>query len=576
MEKLHGYMIEEKDWVTYLNGKMNSVIIDNSAYKIIRLNWPRILDDAEKQNVNRETDKWFLEHREIMEMIPEEKRTELGIPIDIFDENNFFYIVYQEQEGIKLSMDDVNSLEMCEKIDVLLKVSSALKTLHDNGIVHGDINPGCIEIYRGYDNSIQVQILGFENFFFENRKSISPGTYSLWMSPEMALYHKCDSDYLGSDEKYLQYISLSTDIFSLGLIFHQYCSDSGLLPICTKDYPWQEFFTGSRPLVVVNGGVEEIISKMIEAEPGNRPSIDVIIQNLYDIRDWLDIKPIKTEELSEMKEDIEKSVDSGCIEQDMLCDEEFYDLIFVINKAELTKGWLKDICDNVSRFTQRLPFRLLEAKKVVLPIRAKIIWYGDIYLDGDNAIGESKYYWLLDDLCSFEQYIQSEKPIPGCEKPESGIEALCLATELLADSKAKFGTIILCSELGAYDIEMLQGRGVRFTSTVRPVNTCEFISGWNDDYVEPAHPLGYVEKIKDFSEHDITKWRYCGCTSENRFLILYTPPKYPWSEFEYELERCIRVERFEDALEYAMEYGLERFEDVKEYGVEWFEGLMKY
>lgn len=56
-------------------------------------------------------------------------------------------------------MDDVNSLEKSEKIDALLKVSSAIKILHDNGIVHGDLNPGYIEIYKGYDASIQVQIL---------------------------------------------------------------------------------------------------------------------------------------------------------------------------------------------------------------------------------------------------------------------------------------------------------------------------------------------------------------------------------------------------------------------------------
>lgn len=76
----------------------------------------------------------------------------------------------------------------------------------------------------------------------------------------------------------------------------------------------------------------------------------------------------------------------------MLFDEEYYDLIFVINKAEKTKGWLKEICGKVSRFVQTMPFNLLIAGKVVLPIRTKIIWYGDIYLDGDNAISESEYF----------------------------------------------------------------------------------------------------------------------------------------------------------------------------------------
>lgn len=552
METLHGYMIEEKDWVARPNGKENSVIIDNSAYIIIRLNWPRFLDNAEKQNANRETDRWFLVHREIMELIPEEKKTELGIPIDIFDENGFFYIVYKEQEGIKLSMDDINSLEKSEKIDVLLKVSSVIKMLHDNGIVHGELNPGCIEIYKGYDASIQVQILGFENYFFEKKKNISPCTYSVWMSPEMALYQNSVTNASGASHKYLQYISSMSDIFSLGLIFHQYCSDSGHLPICSKDYPWQEFTVGGKPLVDVGWEVEEIISKMIEIEPSNRPPLDVVIQNLQEISGCFEGEPVNSEHFSEVEEYHGKSVDSGRIKQDMLCNEEFYDLIFVINKAELTKGWLKDICGKVSRFAQCMPYSLLKAGKVVLPIRTKIIWYGDIYFDGDNAISESKYFWLPDNLRSFEQYIQLEKAISGCEKPESGIEALCLATELLTESRARFGTIILCSEFGAYDIEMLQKRGQSFNPIVRPINTSEFISGWNDDYVEPLGER-YIKEIEGFSEHDITKWRYCGCTSENRSLILYTPPKYPWSEFEVDLDRCIRVERFEDAMKYGID-----------------------
>lgn len=276
-----------------------------------------------------------------------------------------------------------------------------------------------------------------------------------------------------------------------------------------------------------------------------------MIQILQETKGYATEVIFKAEHISEVEGDQGKTGASAHIEQDMLFDEEYYDLIFVINKAEQTKGWLKEICGKVSRFVQSMPFDFLRAGKVVLLIRTKIIWYGDIYLDGDNAISESEYFWIPDGCRSFERYIQSEEAISGCDKPESGIEALCLATEYLSDSKAKFGIIILCSEFGAYDIEMLQKRGRDFSSKFRPTDTSEFISGWNDYYVEMLGER-YVKQIEGFSEHDITKWRYCGCTIKNISLILITPPKYPWNEFEFCLDRCIRVDRFEDAMKYGI------------------------
>lgn len=73
---------------------------------------------------------------------------------------------------------------------------------------------------------------------------------------------------------------------------------------------------------------------------------------------------------------------------------------------------------------------------------------------------------IPDDLLAFEQFIQLEKAIPVSEKPESGLEALCMATEDLANSSAKNGIIIRCSEVGVYDLEILYQRGQNYSSRV--------------------------------------------------------------------------------------------------------------
>lgn len=151
----------------------------------------------------------------------------------------------------------------------------------------------------------------------------------------------------------------------------------------------------------------------------------------------------------------------------------------------------------------------------------------------------------------FERYIQSKEAISGCDKPESGIEALCLATEHLAESSAKNGMIILCSEFGAYDLDILEKRGLEYTPKVRPLNMREFEAGWNEGWNgDWSEMLGmeYSADIRQYNLHDVTAWRHCGCTLKHRSLVLYTPIQYPWDELECELVRCSRVEELNDAM----------------------------
>lgn len=226
---------------------------------------------------------------------------------------------------------------------------------------------------------------------------------------------------------------------------------------------------------------------------------------------------------------------------------EYYELILVINVAENTSGWLKKTCEELSRIAQSIPFKLQEAGKEVLPIRAKIIWYGDIYLDGLDAIRETEYFWISDSMQLLEKYMQSETAISGSEKPESGIEALCLATERLAESSAKTGMIILCSEFGAYDLDILEKRGLEYTPKVRPLNMRDFEVGWNEEWSEMLG-MEYSADIRQYDSHDFTAWRHCGCTLKNRSLVLYTPIQYPWDELEFDLNRCCRVNELNDAI----------------------------
>lgn len=157
----------------------------------------------------------------------------------------------------------------------------------------------------------------------------------------------------------------------------------------------------------------------------------------------------------------------------------------------------------------------------------------------------TEYFWISDSMQVLEKYMQSETAIPGCEKPESGMEALCLATERLAESSAKNGMIKLCSEFGAYDLDILKKRGVEYTPQVRSLNISEFEEGW-DEF--GSSMLGASGDIQKYDAHDITAWRYCGCTLKLRSLALYTPMQYPWNEIGIIMDRCCIVNEMDDAI----------------------------
>lgn len=251
--------------------------------------------------------------------------------------------------------------------------------------------------------------------------------------------------------------------------------------------------------------------------------------------------------LNVVKEEQVKREISETFEQDMLFDEDYYDLIFVINVAEKTTGWFNKTCNELIRVAQNMPFTLYEAGKEVLPIRAKIIWYGDIYLDGPNAIRETEYFWISDSIQMLEKYMELETAITGSEKPESGMEALCLATERLAESSAKNGMIILCSEFGAYDLDILEKRGSEYTPQVRPLDIGQFVMSWNEDWCDM---LGteYSSDIRQYHPHDCCAWQHCGCRLNHRSLILNTPYQYPWSELEVDLHRCLLAHELDDVI----------------------------
>ena len=105
-----------------------------------------------------------------------------------------------------------------------------------------------------------------------------------WWSPEVALYSKAAASGV-SPNPYKKYISCKADVFSLGIVFHQYCTEGGKPPICTKAQPWQEFNAGKTPQIdsKIEPEFRALIADMLECEPSKRPAMADVHKRLLQI-----------------------------------------------------------------------------------------------------------------------------------------------------------------------------------------------------------------------------------------------------------------------------------------------------
>lgn len=169
-----------------------------------------------------------------------------------------------------------------DKVRIMLTVAMSLADVHKVGVVHGDLDPGNILISRAAGGNLVTKLIDFTDSFLENDPPEVIMSKDFWWSPEVALYSKA------SDQRpnpYRQYISCKADVFSLGVVFHQYCAKDGIPPICTKPQPWQEFQIGKKPQVdpAIEPEFRDLIASMLEVEPNNRPSMTDVHKTLLHI-----------------------------------------------------------------------------------------------------------------------------------------------------------------------------------------------------------------------------------------------------------------------------------------------------
>lgn len=114
--------------------------------------------------------------------------------------------------------EDILNLSVEDKIFVMLTAVAALYNIHKKKIVHSDLKRTNILAARNSSGRVSAKIIDFDMSFFEdNIRPDELGGDQNFMSPELAQCFMYDM----ADEA-LAYMSTKSDIFSLGLVFHDY------------------------------------------------------------------------------------------------------------------------------------------------------------------------------------------------------------------------------------------------------------------------------------------------------------------------------------------------------------------
>ena len=182
-----------------------------------------------------------------------------------------FYISTKAVTDPVMSIADIARAPFVDRLRLCCSIAHAMAGIHNKRIVHADIKPDNILVVR--KSGLRANIIDFDCSFFESK------------SPKLGEELNGDLVYL-SPEGFLHIaeiesnLSCKMDVFSLGLLFHQYLT--GKLPgFDTSEYQYAyESVLDDRPLVIEDTECCRILEKMLKKNPMDRPDMNTVFQTL--------------------------------------------------------------------------------------------------------------------------------------------------------------------------------------------------------------------------------------------------------------------------------------------------------
>ena len=214
------------------------------------------------------------------------------IPVDEFRDENAYVEASDFIENMVPDdevVDVLKSLSESVKMNLLRTALGALKTVHAHNIVHSDLKLKNILLVKNVSGSYSAKLIDFDNSYFVGKLPDELVGDFNYYSPELGKVNTlddCDDDYEEQRAALGAKLTTKSDIFSMGLIFHQYLTgefvtfknlspaDQRLVDAGRTVYPWQVKLGGGnlvKSAKLTDPFLRKLIGQMTNLDPEQRP-----------------------------------------------------------------------------------------------------------------------------------------------------------------------------------------------------------------------------------------------------------------------------------------------------------------
>lgn len=283
MDSLNGYEYSG-EWNIASNGQWLIGTRKGTRYFIKKFNTPKfpkkgMVSPKVEARMKDACNAWEGNQRTIIKTLSAYAKPtgNLVVPVELFRVDTSFYKVTYAVDMSSLSVKQISALPEKDKILMLRTMTHSIRTLHKAKIVHGDLKPDNILVTKGPSGNYVTKVTDFDDSYFERMPPTAEETVGTpnYYSPELAEYISEGDEELG------KMITCKSDIFALGLIFHEYLT--GCFPNHEGYiYPYMKVLDGNLlpPKENIPANLRILLTRMLDPEPDKRPTIDEVFSEL--------------------------------------------------------------------------------------------------------------------------------------------------------------------------------------------------------------------------------------------------------------------------------------------------------
>lgn len=191
------------------------------------------------------------------------------------------------------------------------------------------------------------------------------------------------------------------------------------------------------------------------------------------------------------------------------------DLVLCIDATGSMSPVIDLVKSHALKFYDDLTEAMQRKQKRISRLRARVVIFRDLHVDGSQALQESPFYLLPEERSAFAAFLQPVKASGGGDEPESGLEALARAirSDWVRAGDKRRHVVVLWTDASAHRLEDASSRGT------------------------PGYPAGLPGSFAEITN----MWEGQEMDRAAKRLLIYAPDAYPWNDIQAAWENVTQV-----------------------------------